>query len=72
MVMVTGVLLWLVRGSGIDYRLHCVTLTVSTCIGLQLQRAVEDLFVLVTAAAHSNRVFSARYKILLLTYFKQL
>ena len=28
--LVTGVLLWLVRGSGTVYRLHCVTLTVFT------------------------------------------
>ena len=28
--LVTGVLLWLVRGSGTVYRLHCVILTVFT------------------------------------------
>jgi len=49
--LVTEVLLWLVRGSGTVYRLYCVTLTVAY---LHLQKAVEDVFVLVAAAAHSD------------------
>jgi len=49
---VTGVLLWLVRGSGTVYRLHCVTLTVFTASESSWRR-----FCLVETAAHSNYVF---------------
>jgi len=50
--LVTGVLLWVVRGSGTVYRLHCVTLTVFTASEISRRR-----FCLVAAAAHSDYVF---------------
>jgi len=64
--LVTGVLLWLVRGSGTVYRLHCVTLTVCTTSESSWRR-----FCLVAAAAHSDyvlRVTNTRTLTYLLTY----
>ena len=60
--LMTGVLLWLVCGSGTVYWLHCVTLTVFAASESSWRR-----FCLVAAAAHSDYVFFV-LQILLLSY----